>query len=140
MKKSLIIIVALLALGLVGYGVFSLTQNQSNNQVDSPLSASPSSGTSASPSAGATNDSATSTSITSAELAKNNGKNGAKCWVAISGKVYDVSNERTWRNGEHIPSQGQAKCGRDETATIGQSPHGKQVLSQLPKIGQLAQE
>ncbi len=76
-------------------------------------------------------------SVTPQELAKNNGLNGAKCWVAVEGIVYDASHNGQWRNGIHIPSGGMAKCGYDLTSVIARSPHGKGVLSVLPSIGKL---
>jgi predicted heme/steroid binding protein len=82
--------------------------------------------------------SATSASITTSELAKNTGKNGADCWVAVNGKVYDVTGQKDWVNGSHTPSNGQAQCGQDESAVIGSSPHGSSVLSSLPVVGTLA--
>lgn len=75
--------------------------------------------------------------VTMAELEKNNGQNGALCWLAIDGTVYDVTGNSQWQNGQHIPSNGLASCGRDLTDVIGQSPHGKNVLGQLETIGQL---
>jgi predicted heme/steroid binding protein len=77
------------------------------------------------------------TPITATELAKNDGKNGAKCWLAIDGTVYDVSNSSEWVDGQHVPSRGMASCGEDLTEVIAQSPHGKSVLGDLPVIGKL---
>ncbi len=136
MKKILIPIVAIIALLAIGYGAYVLTQSSTTTDTTSSTPE-PSTAVSASPSAAS--PSTSSTAITSAQLAKNNGKSGAKCWVAINGTVYDVSNSNEWRNGEHTPSNGQAKCGRDESSSIGASPHGSSVLSSLPTVGTLAQ-
>lgn len=78
------------------------------------------------------------TPITLNQLAKNNGKDGNKCWVAIKGVVYDASNNRLWKNGTHTTSNGRANCGEDLTEALGQSPHGKRVLDDLEKIGMLS--
>lgn len=137
MKKILIPIVAIVALLAIGYGTYALTQSSNSTTTTDSSVPEPSTAVSAPPSA--TSPSTSSTAITSAQLAKNNGKNGAKCWVAVNGTVYDVSNNKEWRNGEHTPSNGQAKCGRDETSSIGASPHGSSVLSSLPTVGTLAQ-
>jgi len=51
--------------------------------------------------------------------------------------IYNVTGSKEWVNGEHVPSNGQAKCGRDESSSIGQSPHGTSVLAKLPVIGTL---
>lgn len=75
--------------------------------------------------------------VSAAELTANNGLNGRKCWVAIDGTVYDPSNNPEWKNGQHIPSGGLAKCGQDLTQVISQSPHGKSVLEELPVVGKL---
>lgn len=75
--------------------------------------------------------------VTAEALQKNNGKNGAKCWVAVSGNVYDVTDNNEWANGQHLPSHGLASCGRDLTKVIEESPHGKQVLGDLPAVGQI---
>ncbi len=71
------------------------------------------------------------------QLAEANGLNGQDCWVAIDGTVYDATNNSEWENGQHIPSMGQAKCGEDLSDVIGQSPHGKSVLSDLNVVGKL---
>lgn len=84
----------------------------------------------------ATNSQQTS-SISVSDLAKNNGLDGAKCWVAVNGVVYDASSNSQWRNGQHTPSRGQAKCGEDLTNVITRSPHGTDVLSNIPVIGNL---
>lgn len=80
---------------------------------------------------------ATGTNITKAQLASNNGLNGAKCWIAHEGKVYDASNNSQWKNGEHTPSRGQAKCGQDLTEVLKQAPHGTEVFRELTLVGNL---
>jgi len=79
----------------------------------------------------------TSAKISSADLAKNNGKSGSACWVAVNGKVYNVSSSPKWKNGQHTPSDGRAFCGADMSDVIGQSPHGATVLGGLPVVGTL---
>jgi predicted heme/steroid binding protein len=71
------------------------------------------------------------------ELSKYNGKNGQKAYIAVDGKIYDVSNNDEWKNGEHIPTQGKLKAGIDGTQVIEKSPHGKKVLAELPVVGNL---
>lgn len=73
--------------------------------------------------------------ITSADLAKANGKDGNNCYVAIEKNVYEISQGNKWKDGEHITSEGQAYCGRDLTDVISKSPHGKSVLSLLSEVG-----
>lgn len=134
MKNLLIGLGIIVFVALLGFGVYSLTATSSNT---TPAT-SPTNSSSVTPSAASQAQPSTSgKTISSSELAKNNGKNGANCWVAVSGTVYDVTGSRDWVNGEHIPSNGAAKCGLDETSVIGQSPHGTSVLSNLPVIGSL---
>lgn len=76
----------------------------------------------------------TSKVFTAEELAKYNGKNGAKTYVAIDGIVYDLTGVKAWKNGKH---KGQ-KAGRDLTKAIKWSPHGKKVLKDKPVVGKLA--
>ena len=73
------------------------------------------------------------------ELAKHTGKNGESCWVAVDGIVYEISGFILWAEGEHRPSGGRAKCGKDLSEVIKQSPHGKSVLKLLKEIGRLQQ-
>ncbi|MDF7682804.1 cytochrome b5 domain-containing protein [Lactobacillus sp. ESL0679] len=69
--------------------------------------------------------------FTKESLAKYDGKNGNPAYVAIDGKVYDVTGNSHWTNGEHHGfSAGQAL---DEG--IAQSPHGKSVLAKLNQVG-----
>ncbi len=73
------------------------------------------------------------------EVAKHTGKNGNSCWVAVDGTVYEISGFVLWVEGEHKPSGGRAKCGKDLSEVIKQSPHGKSKLKLLKEIGQLQQ-
>ncbi len=83
--------------------------------------------------------SAGATVVTKDQLDQNDGKNGSKCWVAIDGIVYDTAGIPEWQDGEHITSNGQARCGEDLTDVISQSPHGKEVLGKLSEVGSLSQ-
>jgi len=67
------------------------------------------------------------------QLAKYNGKNGAKSYVAYKGIVYDVSNNSQWHNGSH---NGQS-AGTDLTDQISLSPHGDKVFKDLPVVASL---
>lgn len=71
------------------------------------------------------------------ELATYNGKDGNPAYIAVDGVVYDVSNNKEWKNGEHIPTQGKLKAGVDASEIILKSPHGKGVLKELPVVGNL---
>lgn len=52
-------------------------------------------------------------------------------YVAIDGKVYNVTNDEKWSNGSHFG----VSAGRDLSKEIENSPHGKSVLSRLPVVG-----
>lgn len=78
--------------------------------------------------------------LTSQELAANDGKENHKCYVAVEGKVYEIDQGRLWKNGEHVTSQGQAHCGLDLTDAIQKSPHGKSKLQGLTQVGTLEQK
>lgn len=93
---------------------------------------------SASPSVSAAADSTAPTDssqkvFTLDELAKYNGQNGAKAYVAVNGVVYDVTNAKNWTNGSH---EGHS-AGQDLSSVINQAPHGSSVLKDLPVVGKL---
>lgn len=67
------------------------------------------------------------------ELAKYDGKNGNKAYVAIDGKVYDVTNKSEWNGGMHNGYS----AGADMSAVISTAPHGKSILSSLTVVGTL---
>ncbi len=82
-------------------------------------------------------DSISSITLSASDLATHNGKDGAKCYVAIDTTVYEINQGKKWKDGEHIPSEGQAYCGQDLSDVIGKSPHGKSILEILTKVGNL---
>jgi predicted heme/steroid binding protein len=75
------------------------------------------------------------TGITLAQVEQNNGKNGAKCWVVVDTTVYEISGFAQWVDGVHTSSGGVARCGKDLTDVVGDSPHGRSVLRLLTDIG-----
>lgn len=77
--------------------------------------------------------------VSKAELKASNGKNGKPCFVALSGVVYQIPQSLYWRDGKHVPSEGQAYCGADLTSVISKSPHGTSTLSRTTKIGPLGE-
>ena len=103
------------------------------------------------PAAGTTANADTGNSVTSApadtsstdtqtvtftldELKKYDGQNGNPAYVAVDGVVYDVTNANRWKDGKH---QDGVTAGADLTDVISQSPHGKDVLKDLPVVGTL---
>lgn len=67
------------------------------------------------------------------ELAQFNGQNGSKAYIAVDGKVYDVSAIGAWTGGTHNG----IVAGTDASSFINQAPHGRSVLEDLPVVGQL---
>ena len=117
-KRNLsLLIVAILILSLAGCGSSKSSSNTSNNTT-----------------APAVDTSTITKTFTLEELAKNDGKNGNPGYVAISGVVYDVTNIKDWKNGQH---QG-LSAGKDLTTEIEKAPHGMSVLKDLTIIGKLA--
>jgi predicted heme/steroid binding protein len=68
------------------------------------------------------------------ELAEYDGKDGRKAYVAVDGIVYDVTDSRPWKNGEHNGFT----AGRDLTEEIKNvSPHGVSKLRNVPAVGKI---
>lgn len=72
--------------------------------------------------------------VSRSELASFDGKNGNKCYVAVSGRVYEIKNSSLWVDGIHTESEGEASCGRDLTSVIRRAPHGVSILTSSPKV------
>ncbi len=75
--------------------------------------------------------------FTKKELAEFNGKNGKPAYVAVDGKVYDVTKSEQWEDGEH---QFMHNAGTDQTSAIGDAPHESDVLDKYPVVGSLAKD
>jgi len=108
----------ILVILLVGLVVFACGKTDESKAVDQEKSGVSQSGT-------------VTNTISSADLAKNDGKNGRPAWVAYKGKVFDVSAVPAWKTGVH---KGHA-AGQDITSQIASSPHGDKVFSKLQPIG-----
>ena len=67
-----------------------------------------------------------SRSFSAKELARHNGENGDPAYVAVDGKVYDVTQSGMWRDGMHM---GRHVAGHDLTAELDAAPHGDEVLT-----------
>ena len=68
------------------------------------------------------------------ELAKFNGENGNPTYIAYDGKVYDVSQSKLWRKGQHMNRH---RSGNDLTSDIQAAPHESDVLQRYPQVGTL---
>jgi predicted heme/steroid binding protein len=72
--------------------------------------------------------------FTRAELARHDGKDGAPAYIAVNGRVYDVSNSFHWRNGRHHALH---SAGQDLTDRLKDMPHGPHLLDRVALIGKL---
>ena len=68
------------------------------------------------------------------ELKKYDGKDGKPAYIAYKGKVYDVSDDFLWVEGDH---QGEHVAGKDLTEDMSRAPHAEDVLERVPLIGVL---
>ena len=75
--------------------------------------------------------------FTREELANCDGKNGAPCYVAFEGKVYDLSRSFLWQRGRH---QVRHAAGLDYTGGLNEAPHGAEMLERFPVVGVLVTE
>ena len=72
--------------------------------------------------------------LTSNELAQNDGKNGKPAYIALQGKVYDVSASPMWLEGDHM---GAHEAGKDLTNEIELAPHREEMLQKVKEVGVL---
>ena len=72
--------------------------------------------------------------LTLEQLKQYNGTNGYPIYIAVDGVIYDVTNDRHWKSGSHQGYSG----GKDLTdAIMSKSPHGTNVLDDVPVVGKL---
>ena len=66
------------------------------------------------------------------ELAKNNGKKGNPAYIVYEGKVFDVSKNDRWEDGNH---ENLHDAGKDLTDDLETSPHDADILDKFPVVG-----
>jgi len=71
--------------------------------------------------------------LTLKELAAYNGEDGMPAYVAVDGKIYDVTDHPQWTTGEH----GGNLAGTDISEKLKGAPHGVSKLDELTQVGQL---
>jgi predicted heme/steroid binding protein len=59
------------------------------------------------------------------------GKSEASAFIALKGKIYDVSTLKFWKNGAHMRHQ----AGHDLSDAIAKAPHGEEKLESLKVVG-----
>ncbi|RLA84334.1 MAG: cytochrome B5 [Deltaproteobacteria bacterium] len=72
--------------------------------------------------------------FTEEELLQYDGREGRSAYVAVEGKVYDVTGNFLWRNGVH---QYRHRAGRDLTEALRGVPHTSVKLRRFPVVGTL---
>lgn len=75
--------------------------------------------------------------LTIEQLAQYNGKNGQPMYVAVEGKIYDLTKCRYWKDGVHDKSPEDAIAGRDLTEILKTSKHGSKRVTRYPMVGYL---
>ena len=68
------------------------------------------------------------------ELSQNNGQDGTSTYIAVDGKVYDVSESRLWKSGIHMSRH---EAGKDLSDDLKTAPHGIKVLNKFVQVGTL---
>jgi len=71
---------------------------------------------------------------TRSQLALRNGQDKPEIWVAYKGQIYDVTNSRLWRNGQHYEHW----AGQDLTEELANAPHTEKVFERFEAVGELA--
>lgn len=123
LRKERIIMKKILISGLLALSVLAVGCSNAGTTTTEPISNSNANATEAS-----------NKEFTLDELKKYDGKNSNKAYVAVDGVVYDVTNVDAWKNGEH---KNGLTAGNDLSEEINKSPHGKDVLEELPVVGKI---
>ena len=70
---------------------------------------------------------------TRSQLALRNGQDKPEVWVAYKGVIYDVTESRLWRRGQHYEHW----AGQDLTDELPDAPHTDEVFTRFSAIGVL---
>jgi len=72
--------------------------------------------------------------MTKEELAGFDGREGRKAYVAVNGKIFDVTKSPYWQEGNH---QNVHQAGTDLSADLLNAPHVRSVIERFPVIATL---
>lgn len=75
--------------------------------------------------------------MTKQELAQYDGREGRPAYIAVNGRIYDVSGSSLWPEGDH---QGEHQAGQDLTLELQTAPHVRAVIERFPVVGELEPE
>ena len=75
----------------------------------------------------------TSPRFTRNQLALRNGQDKDEIWVAYKGLIYDVSDSRLWKKGQHYEHW----AGQDLTHELVDAPHTDKVFDKFKVVGRL---
>ncbi|MBK7440600.1 MAG: cytochrome b5 [Bacteroidetes bacterium] len=67
------------------------------------------------------------------QLALRNGQDRDEIWIAYKGIIYDVTESRLWRRGQHY----EHFAGQDLTHELPDAPHTESVFEKFKVIGRL---
>lgn len=68
---------------------------------------------------------------TRSQLALRNGQDKPQIWVAYKGVIYDVTESRLWRRGQHYEHW----AGQDLTDELPDAPHADEVFERFKAVG-----
>ena len=72
-----------------------------------------------------------------AELGQYDGQEGRPAYIAFRGTIYDVSESKLWKNGNHM---GRHPSGIDLTEVLSQAPHGDDKVMAMSRVGNLLEQ
>jgi len=75
-----------------------------------------------------------SNEITPEQLSHFDGKEGRAAYMSYKGMVYNVTNNRLWKNGAHMVKH---HAGSDLTEALKNAPHGEDKILAMPQVGML---
>jgi predicted heme/steroid binding protein len=72
--------------------------------------------------------------MTKEELAGYDGREGRKAYVAVNGKIFDVTASPYWQRGNHRDAH---QAGTDLSADLLKAPHVRSVIERFPVVAAL---